>query len=287
MIDCRICRIGENSVRPLDKVGDFTEDFLDFLVRNERRKLEFLSCHAQLFLRTRLAASGGTAKRAPHTCAEFSLSCIGEPCLFCKLIFCPSQKFVFRERPYAYILPARLEDAHGNGSDIIDSVEQFQCAEHVKHHLWIALRFHEHAHAVLEVDDAERISSDDDAVRRPESFQHIARKVKTLLDKRHRRRDFPHLFLHECDIIIRAVLHLFILEIRMRPLAAQMQKLAQLMLAERVRRHPFGGSLACSRGKLSLKPRGRWAVHPPKRRRRRQQCMYAHQSASASSRIAA
>ena len=81
--------------------------------------------------------------------------------------------------------------------NIVDAIEKFQCAERVKHHLRIALRFHEHASAVLEVNDAEHISSDDDAVRRSESFWHIARKVKPLLDKRHRRRNLPHLLLHE------------------------------------------------------------------------------------------
>ena len=134
-----------------------------------------------------------------------------------------------------------MEDTHGDFLDIIDSVEKFQCTECVEHHLGIVFRLYEYAHTVFEVNNVEPVSTDDDAVCRSERLRYITCEVKTLLDKHHRRRNFSHLFLNERNIVIGTAIHLIIFKIRVRALAAELQKFTQLMLTERVRCCSFGG----------------------------------------------
>ena len=97
--------------------------------------------------------------------------------------FRPIQKLGNRNDPYADILPARLVDGHGNRLDVIETIEDAECAEGVQHHLRILLGIYQHSLVVLQIDNVEELVRHDKAVAGAEAVRHIAGEVEPLFNE--------------------------------------------------------------------------------------------------------
>ena len=84
------------------------------------------------------------------------------------------------------VVPAGLEDGHGHLADIIDAIEQVQCAEGIAHHLRILLGIHQDSQAVLVIDDRQGIVGHDEAVACSEPARNPLGKVQLLFNHNQR-----------------------------------------------------------------------------------------------------
>ena len=84
------------------------------------------------------------------------------------------------------VVPARLVDGHADRRDVIEVVEELQCAEGVAHELRILRRADQYAHPVFVIANPERAVADDQRVRRTEAVLHPAGKVDSLFDEHDR-----------------------------------------------------------------------------------------------------
>ena len=76
-----------------------------------------------------------------------------------------------------------LVDGHGNRLDVVEAIEDAECAEGIQHHLWIFFGIYQHTLTVFEVNNVEELVRHDEAVAGPETVRHIAGEVQPLLNE--------------------------------------------------------------------------------------------------------
>ena len=74
-----------------------------------------------------------------------------------------------------------LVDGHGNRLDVVETIEDTECAERIQHHLRIFLGIHQHALAVLQIDNVEELVRHDKAVAGAEAVLDVLREVDSHL----------------------------------------------------------------------------------------------------------
>ena len=146
--------------------------------------------------------------------AEFALALEGQCGSRGQNGFSPFQQVGLTDFKGGDVIPPRLKDAHLHCADIVDSVECFQQAQRVAHHLRVPLRVHQNADAVFQIDNMQHIVGYNAGVPGSESLWHPAGEVQPLFHQH----DWisavllslGQLFHHKCFISIGAVSHLLI-----------------------------------------------------------------------------
>ena len=191
--------------------------------------------------------------------------------------FRPIQKLGNRNAPYADILPARLVDGHGNRLDVIETIEDAERTESVQHHLRILFGIHQHALAVLQIDNVEELVRHDEAVAGAEAVRHIAGEVQPLLNEHLWVRailpGFLNGFQNELQVTVRVHLHFIGIVLADRAGGAHLQCLTELVFRQRMSGGTFGCGFRFSILKLQFQPCGWIAVKPAVGGRCREDCV--------------
>ena len=189
----------------------------------------------------------GLAKAAPFAAEEVSVTGKSQFCSGFQNLIGPAVEVVFGHLKGGYILASRLVDGHGHRIDVVDTVEQFQGAQGVTHHLGVVIRLHQNTKPMLIVDDMECSVGDNDGVRGTEALFHPSGEIHPLLNEDYRvRAGFLGSFRQFQDIgsvSVGAVFHFFVIPSQMlgRIDCLHAQRLAELVLTEAVSIGPFSG----------------------------------------------
>ena len=170
-----------------------------------------------------------------------------------------------------------LVDGHGNRLDVVEAIEDAECAEGIQHHLRILFGIHQYALSVLQIDNVEELVRHDKAVAGAEAIRHIAGEVQPLLNEHLRVRavlpGFLNGFQNELQVTVRVHLHLVGIVLTDRAGGAHLQCLTELVFCKGMSRCTFCGSFRFSVLELQFQPSGGIAVKPAVGGRCREDCV--------------
>ena len=269
-------------VCPGDKVIDLSKNLFDFLIGEERRFGEVVGGKSKVRSGTFPAVRFCLAELTPFAAMELALALEGKLGGRNQYGFCPFEKFGGRNGVGADVGAAGLVDSHRDRIDVVESIEDFQSAECIQHHLWVVVCGDLHALAVLVIHDVEGAVSDEDAVPGAESALDVFGIVEPLFNQHDGvGRDllrFGEEFKHIGGITAGTLLHLLVVpgEVFGGVFGRNAQSRLELVFAQTVGIRTFGGEVAALVLVVLTEPCGRRAVQPPMGRGSGKQSVITH-----------
>ena len=277
MVDRCVLGVGHELICPFGEVIQLAENVADLRIGEQRRLGKLVFGKLELGIGSGAALDRRLAELAPRTGAVFAFAFEGKLCLGFQRLFRPVPKVGNGNNPGADILPAWLVDGHGNRLNVVETIEDAECAEGVQHHLWIFLAIHQHALAVFEVNNVEQLVRHDEAVAGSEAVRHIAGEVQPLLNEHLGVRailpGFLDGFQNEFHVAVRIQFHFIGVVLADRAGGAHLQRFAELVFCKGMSRCTFCGSFRFSVLELQFQPGGWVAVKPAVGGGCREDCM--------------
>ena len=183
MIDRCFLGVGHEFICPFSEVIQLAENVADLRIGKQRWLGKFVFGKLELGISSGSALDRRLAELAPASGAVFTFAFEGKLGLGFQCLFRPIPKLGNGNDPGADILSARLVDGHRNCFNVVETIEDAERAESVQHHLRILFGIHQHALAVLQIDNVEELVRHDKAVAGAEAIRHIAGEVEPLFNE--------------------------------------------------------------------------------------------------------
>ena len=279
--------VGFHIVYPADEGIGTVENHADFIVSKCIRNSKIVLCHMQIVLSPLAAGRLDAAKLAVLARLVIAVAVCSKSHSGNEDFVRPAEQFLFCDLRSADVVPARLEDNHANGLNVIQGLEDVECTQCIHLHLAVVFGIHQNAETVLKIHHCHCAVRHAYTVRSAEALGYPAGEVKPLFDK-HQRIGAVFLcrlyhFYDEFAIGGGTFLHLFIVEFQIWSRITHLitESLLHLVLAE--------GVCVCALlgvGTASVAERilfcGEWTVDPAFTAGGGKGCMIAHTNPSAS-----
>ena len=277
MVDRCVLGVGHELICPFGKVLQLAENVADLRIGKQRRLGKFVFGKLELGISSGSALDRRLAELAPASGAVFTFAFEGKLGLGFQCLFRPIPKLGNGNDPGADILSARLVDGHRNCLNVVETIEDAECAERIQHHLRILFGIHQHALAVLQIDNMEELVRHDKAVAGAEAIRHIAGEVQPLFNEHLGVRavlsGFLDGFQNEFQVAVRVHLHFVGVVLADRAGGAHLQRLAELVFRQRMSGGAFGCGFRFPVFELQFQPCGWIAVEPAVGGRGREDCV--------------
>ena len=123
---------------------------------------------------------------APFTTQEVSVPGKGKVCGRLQNFIGPLIQVILADLVGGNVLTSRLVDGPTNRIDVVDVIEEFQCAKGVALHLRIVLSGYENSKTVFIVNHVHGTVADENGIRGSEALFHPAREVHSLFNQNNR-----------------------------------------------------------------------------------------------------
>ena len=277
MVDRRVLGVGHELICPFGEVIQLAENVADLRIGEQRWLGKLVFGKLELGIGSGAALDRRFAELAPRTGAIVAFTLEGKFRLGLQRLFRPIPKLGNGNDPSADILPARLVDGHRNCLNVVETIEDAECAKRIQHHLRIFLGIHQHALAVFQVNNVEELVRHDETVAGPETVWHIAGEVQPLLNEHLGVRailpGFLDGFQNEFHVAVRIQFHFIGVVLADRAGGAHLQRFAELVLCQRVSGGAFGCGFCFSVLELQFQPCGWITVEPAVGGGCREDCM--------------